>query len=149
MYESDSGSGRHNKAKWSPRSYWQVWLVSPRSQRVILSTNENQCGWHLRSRTWEWPLASVCNHTHMHACPQYTHAHIQAKEYPRQSRSPLQGWAISMRLLSILKKCLFLFCQERFSHKMDAECYQMPFYHPWLFPFGLLIWWIILIELWK
>lgn len=34
---------------------------------------------------------------------------------------------------------LFLFYQARFSCKMDAECYQMPFYHPWFFPFGLLI----------
>lgn len=71
-------------------------------------------------------------------------------EVPRLLPSPRRMGVFCKPFLSCWRWILlFLFCQERFFYEMDAEYYQMPFYHPWFFPFALLIWWIILIEFLK
>lgn len=61
-------------------------------------------------------------------------------ECPQACWLPLQGWEVLVSLSYHAKEESFYFYfAERFFYEMDAECYQMPFYHPWFFPFGLLI----------
>lgn len=61
-------------------------------------------------------------------------------ECPQAGWLPLQGWEVLVSLsYHAEEESFYCFRRERFFYEMDAECYQMPFYHPWFFPFGLLI----------